>query len=186
MKKHQLLLLVLLFTSNGLLITQNSENIHSASFRNIEKRTTKKPNPVIHTNPASIKRIEKSVSKIPTELSCCAVLIAGIESYIGTAIASIFVQKSLLPSKEIVENKPLRVIMFFTGISYIFYRTINTQKTLRKIIANKEIIANEEIMEANVDELFVSTYCDASRFAGFMVALSGTGFAQFLRKVKDS
>ncbi len=60
MKKHQLLLLVLLFTSNGLLITKNPENIHPASIRNIEKSVDEsskeeKHNPATHSNPASIK-----------------------------------------------------------------------------------------------------------------------------------
>ncbi len=64
MKKYQLLLLILLLTPNKLLITQNSENIHSTSIKNIKKPSdessrVEKHNPATHPNPASSKNIEK-------------------------------------------------------------------------------------------------------------------------------
>jgi len=63
MKKCQLLLLALLFALNGLLITQNSENIHPASIRNIEKAAIEKFNPETHSNPASIKNYVSIIEK---------------------------------------------------------------------------------------------------------------------------
>ncbi len=57
MKKHSLLLFVLLFASNGLLDSKNPENIPPASIRNIEKSVDNRPKG--EPNPASFKNIKR-------------------------------------------------------------------------------------------------------------------------------
>ncbi len=193
MKNHQLLLFVLLFTSNGLIITQNSENIHPASIKNIENPDNKervgKFDPSTPTNPTSIKNIEKLGGKTPTVnrlntklmLNFPLALNAGLTSFLATKIASTLVKKSLSPSATLTMYVPgtmyapgmtleaswppsptVRVIMFCTGISYILYKTEKIQKTIHKIIANKEI---------NRSQLLVLWCCNV----GFLLASSSIG-----------
>ena len=154
MKKNQLLLLTLLFTANTLLTTKDPGNIHPASIKNIKnpdnKGTVETQSGNSYKSSKYLKRIEKSVSKTSTETVLLNSVITlfegattGIKSYVGTFIASTLVQQSL--GVPIVIN-PLNLIKFCAGTSYILHKTINTQKTLRKIIANEEINTGERLV----------------------------------------
>ncbi len=162
MKNHQLLLFVLLFTSNGLIITQNSENIHPASFRNIEKAAIEKFNPSLclplsnktHSNPASIKnyglRTEKELCtsckerkkiKIRAQRDTQAVLFM-TNLWVSTLGGGTAVGFYSSGRKMIEENPPARSILGITlcslSLGYIYHQLSDIQAKCHDIFNKKD------------------------------------------------
>jgi len=180
MKKHQLLLIVLLFTSNGLLITQNSENIHPASFRNIEKPD----NNMLAREPnrTSFKNIEESrvsktklysskireITKISLTIGKTSLTMGmgAMGGYFGANVG-IFSLSAGCTILQANNYNPIAFIgavaMWYPGIKYFLNRTIDIQDTCYNLVGKKHSTQEALVKFAN--------------FAGFFYGIKKMAFS---------
>ena len=169
MKKDQLLLFVLLFTSDGLLITKGPENIHPASIKNIKKPTDESSRIEKHNPPETPSNLTNIKLK-KEERDDILLLAWALTNFWGNALGGFvagsfikdgmsIIEKSplLIPSGIIIGNFPIYMLQYspaYTtqgiiasslGTGYIYHQLLDIQPKCHDLFNKKNGLSEEKL-----------------------------------------